>query len=320
MKKIISLMLSVLFTLGLAACGNQAKVNCNVLALNGPTGVGLVTLMDKNDKGEASLNYSFSTVAANDEIVSKIVNKEADIAAVATNVASTLYKKTDGKITVLAINTLGVLNLVTKDESVKTIKDLKDKTVYAFGQGANPEFIINYILEENGLKIGQDVKIEFVADAQALVPKVVKDNAIVIAPQPVATAITVQDTAAKIAINLNDEWEKISDTALVMGCIVARNEFIKENPKAVKTFLKEYKESIEAVNNDPKAAGALCEKYSIIPKAAIATKAIPYCNIIFQDGKELKTNLSAYLKFLFDEKPALVGGSLPGDEFYYNAK
>ena len=338
MKKIVSLILCLVFVFSFAACGKsnnesstvatsneiqKLDVDCNVFALNGPTGVGMVSLMDKNEKGEANLNYTFKTVAANDEIVASVVNKEADIAAVATNVASTLYKKTEGKISVIAINTLGVLNVVTKDENIKKITDLKGKTIYLPGQGANPEFIATYILEENGLKVGTDVNLEFVADGSELIPKIVTDkenSVVVIAPQPVATSITVQDKDAKIVINLNDEWEKVADTDLVMGCVIARNEFIEKNPQAVKVFLQEYKESINAVNSDTTNAGLLCEKYKIIPKAAIATKAIPYCNIVYQDSKELKANLSAYLKFLFDKKPAVIGGALPDDAFYYNAK
>lgn len=320
MKKIISLFLTVVLLLALTACGGKNTVKCNVFTLNGPTGVGIVSLMDKNEDGKTKLDYNFKTVTTNDEIVGKIMNGEADIAAVATNIASAIYNKTQGKISVLAINTLGVLNLVTKDKNIKTLADLKGKTIYSTGQGANPEFIIKYLLEQNNLKVGTDVKIVFVNSPEALVVKAIKEGSPVIAPQPVATSITLQDNDAKIAINLNDEWEKVSDTALVMGCIIARNEFIEKNPDAVKTFLKEYKNSIEKVNKDPETAGALCEKYGIIAKSAIATKAIPYCNIVYQDGNELKTNLSAYLEFLFDKKPVIIGGALPTDDFYYNGK
>ncbi len=332
MKKIVSLVLVLLLVLGLAACGkaddkkpadkeiSKLDVDCNVYVLQGPTGIGAAALWDKAEKGEGSLNYNFNMVAANDEIVAKVVNGDADIAAVATNVASNLYNKTNGGVTVLAVNTLGVLNIVTKDESIKTIADLKGKTVYLPGQGANPEFISTYILEQNGLEVGKDVTLEFVGDGSELVPKIVadkKNEVVVIAPQPVATTITVQAPEAKIAINLNDEWDKCTDTKLVMGAIIVNNKFLKKNPDAVKLFLKDYAESVKAVNADTKAAGELCEKYGIVPKAAIATKAIPYCNIVCQTGKELKENLSAYLKFLFNKKAALIGNKLPADDFYY---
>ena len=325
MKKILSLTLVLLMLFSFSACDktekdDTAKTECNVYVLQGPTGIGAVSLWDKAEKCETSIDYNFNMVAANDEIVAKVVNGEADIAAVATNVASNLYNKTNGKVTVLAVNTLGVLNVVTKDESIKTIADLEGKTIYLPGQGANPEFISTYILEQNGLKVGTDVKLEFVGDGSELVPKIVGDKenkVVVIAPQPVATTITVQDKDAKIAINLNDEWSKCTDTDLVMGSIIVNNEFLDKNPDAVKTFLKDYEASVKAVNADPAAAGALCEKYGIVPKAAIATKAIPYCNIVCQTGDELKTNLSAYLEFLFEKKSALVGGKLPADDFYY---
>ncbi len=335
MKKIVSLVLVLLLVLGLAACGKadskkpaskpdaeitKLDVDCNVYVLQGPTGIGAAALWDKAEKGEGSLNYNFNMVAANDEIVAKVVNGDADIAAVATNVASNLYNKTNGGVTVLAVNTLGVLNVVTKDENIKSIADLRGKTVYLPGQGANPEFISTYILEQNGLKVGKDVKLEFVGDGSELVPKIVadkKNEVVVIAPQPVATTITVQAPEAKIAINLNDEWDKCTDTKLVMGAVIVNNKFLKKNPDAVKLFLKDYAESVNTVNTDTKKAGELCEKYGIVPKAAIATKAIPYCNIVCQTGKELKKDLSAYLEFLFEKKAALVGNKLPADEFYY---
>lgn len=339
MKKLISILLALVLVLGLAACGaannesstpsktdkgetvTKLDVDCNVYGIKGPTGVGMVSLMKKAEDGNANLNYKFNMVGANEEIIAKIANKEADIAAVATNLASTLYAKTNGGISVLAINTLGVLCVVTKGVEINSIADLKGKTVYTTGQGANPEYITKYILEKNGLTVGTDVTLEFKAEPTELVAQVVSnENAIVIAPQPVATSITVKDKNAKIALDMNDEWEKVSNTKLVMGCVIARNDYIKENPEAVKVFLKEYEESITAVNNDVDTAATLCESYGIVSPAAIAKKAIPYCNIVYRDGEDLKTDLSAYLQFLFEKAPASVGGALPKADFYYDAK
>ena len=337
MKKILSLVMALALVLSFSGCNSNtdtessapsvvSEVNqkldvaCNVYALNGPTGIGLAPLAEKAENGEGSLNYTINNVGANDEIVAKIVNGEADIAAVATNLASTLYKKTNGGIKVLAINTLGVLNIVTKGEEISSIADLKGKTVYSTGQGANPEYIFKYILSENGLTVGQDVTVEFVSEPTELVTKVVgSESAIVLAPQPVATTITVKDQSAKIAININDEWDKVSDSKLVMGCIIVRNEYIDANPDAVEAFLKDYEESVKTVNTDVDSAAALCEKYGIVASAAIAKKAIPFCNIVFEDGKDLKTDLSAYLEFLYNANPQSVGGQLPDDSFYYAA-
>ncbi len=330
MKKILSLLLTLIFVLGMTACSNTnnnssipeniTPVKCNVYGISGPTGIGLVNLMENSANGKTEIDYNIKLAADNQEIIAKVSNKEADIAAVATNVASTIYNKTNGEISVLAINTEGVLAVVSKGEEITDLKDLKGKTVYTTGQGANPEYIITHCLKENGLTVGSDVDLQFVAQPQELVAKITaSEKAVVIAPQPVATMITVKDSAAKIVIDMNDEWNKVSDTGLVMGCIIANNDFIKANPDAVETFLKEYKASIEAVNDDIDSAAALCEKYGIVSPAPVAKKAIPYCHIVFQSGKELKTNLSAYLDFLFNSNPQAVGGKLPDDDFYYNA-
>lgn len=320
MKKLISILMCIVLMLSFAACGTPKKLDtkCTVYGISGPTGIGLAGLMKKAKDGNGNLDYSIQLAASNDEIVAKISNKEADIAAVATNLASTLYNKTSGGVTVLAVNTLGVLNVVAKGIEVKSITDLKGKTVYSTGQGANPEYILNNILKNNGLTAGTDVTVEFVSQPAELVSKVVtNDEAIVIAPQPVATNITVKDTNAKIVIDLNDEWNKYNNTELVMGCIIARTEYVKENPDAIEIFLKEYEESIKAVSEDIDTTAANCEEFGIVAPAAIAKKAIPYCNIVFEDGEKLKTNLSAYLEFLYNANPKSIGGKLPSDDFYY---
>ena len=319
MKKIISIVLTLILVLSLAACGvNVKEVKANVYGIAGPTGIGLAPLMKDAKDGKGSLDYNLQLAASNDEIVAKITNKEADIAAVATNLASTLYNKTNGGIKVLAVNTLGVLNVVTKGVEIKSIADLKGKTVYSTGQGANPEYILNNILKNNNLEMGKDVKVEFVSQPAELVAKVVPaKEAVVIAPQPVATTITVQDNQAKIAINLNDEWNKFNDKKLVMGCIIARSEYVEENPEAIEAFLKDYEASIKAVSENIDATAAACEEFQIIPKAAVAKKAIPYCNIVFEDGDDMKSDLSAYLDFLFKANPKSIGGKLPADDFYY---
>lgn len=318
MKKIISILLVTLMLFSLAACGNAEEITVNVYALKGPTGIGLLPMMSSDSEGTTKQDYEINLVGANDEVVAKLSNKEADIAAVATNLASTLYNRLDGEITVIAVNTLGMLTLVAKGEEITSIKDLKGKTVYTTGQGANPEYITRYILEQNDLTVGEDVNLEFVSEGTELVTYVTtNDKAIVIAPQPVATTIAVKDEKAQIVLDLNNEWNAVNDTELVMGCIVVRNEFLEKNPEAVKTFLTEYAAAIDTVNSDTANAASLCEEYGIIASSAIAKLAIPYCNIVYQDGETMKTNLSAYLNFLYGYNPSSVGGTLPDDSFYY---
>ena len=323
MKKLFCLLFAAIMMLSLAACGAKPQTGeMNVYVLSGPTGIGAVNLWAKAEAGETQNTYNFNLVAQNDEIVAAISKGEADIAAVATNLASTLYAKTEGNVTVLAVNTLGVLSILTNSTELNSIADLKGKTLYSPGQGANPEYILRYVLEGNGINPDTDLTVKFVADGIEL-PGIWANepDAVIMAPQPVATSILMKYTEAKTAFDMTEEWEKISGAQnLMMGCVIVRNEYLEKNPGAVKTFLKEYEESINAAKADAAATGTLCEKYGIIPKAAIATKAIPYCGLTFVAGADMKTNLSAYLDIMFKANPKSVGGAIPADDFYYVGK
>ena len=327
MKKIISLLLAALLVLGLTACGGEPEqpqpveyAATNFYVLSGPTGIGAANLKDRAEKGQTEINYNINIVKEPTEIVAKISKKEADIAAIATNLAAKIYNTTNGAVTVLAVNTLGVLNVVTPaGVEVKSLADLKGKKVYTTGAGSNPEYIINYLLEKNNIDKKKDIELEFKAEGTELLTVWATDpDAIIIAPQPVATSLTIQNQGAKIAIDLTKEWEKVGDTsALMQGCVVVRNEFLEKNPETVKKFLDEYKASVDAANNDLDTTAALCESYGIVAKAAIAKKAIPNCNLCFIKGSEMKTKLSGYLAVMFAADKTSVGGKLPADDFYY---
>lgn len=333
-KSIISLLLALTMALSLTACGTQANTEpqqpddtpapaeVNLYVLSGPTGIGAMNLWAAADAGETQNTYYITMPGANDEVVAAISNGDADIAAVATNLAATLYNKTSGGVTVLAVNTLGVLSLLGSGQEIASIADLAGKTIYAPGQGANPEYILRYVLNGNGLDPDKDVTIRFVGEGSELLTVWQTDpEAVIMAPQPVATSILMQNENARTLFNMTDEWGRVSggDSTLMMGCVIVRNEFLQENPGAVALFLQEYAASIEKAQSDVEGTAALCEQYGLIPKAALAQKAIPSCGLTFVTGAEMKSALSGYLQVMFDANPKSVGGAMPGDDFYYGA-
>ncbi|MBQ8303480.1 MAG: ABC transporter substrate-binding protein [Clostridia bacterium] len=324
MKKIFSLMLAVLMLVCLfAGCGEKSadKTTIKIAAISGPTGMGMVSLMEETALGNAKHDYKFTVVTDPTQIVGKITSKEFDIAAVPTNMASAIYKKTSGGVSVLALNTSGNLFIIEKNNTVSKIADLRGKTIYATGQGANPEFILNYVLKKNGLTVGTDVEVQYVADAKALIGVLKQnDNAILLAPQPAATSILGAIEGSKAVIDMTKEFETAAGKKMYMGCIIVRNEFLQANELAVKEFLKEYEASVNVILNDNDKGAALCEKYEIIPQATIAKKAIPTSGVCFVAGEEMKTALADYLAICLAEMPKLVGGELPGDDFYFTGK
>jgi NitT/TauT family transport system substrate-binding protein len=298
----------------------KEKTTLKVAALKGPTGLGMLKLMSDNDAKTAANNYQFTIVTAPDEIVSKISSGEIDVAAVPTNLAATLYNKTSGKIQLAALNTLGVLSIVTNGETITSIKDLKGKTIVTSGQGAIPEYALNYILKQNGLEVGKDVKVEYKAEHSEVATLAISGKAkIVMLPEPFVTQVTTKATTAKVALDITKEWDKVvnSKSVLTMGCLIVRKDFAEKNKDAFNKFLDEYKASAAYTNSSAEAAAALSEKYDIMP-AAVAKKAIPNCNIVYIDGTELKSKTADFLNVLYQANPKSVGGKIPGEDFYYS--
>ena len=288
----------------------------NIAALKGPTAMGLVKLMDDSENNSANI-YDFSIYAAPDELTPLIIKGEVDVACIPANLASVLYNKTEGEIEVLAINTLGVLYIVENGgETVSSIADLKGKTVYASGQGSTPEYALNYLLTQNGIK--DDVNIEWKTEhAECLTALTENPGSVALLPQPFVTTAMMKNEGIRVAIDLNDAWDALDNgSSLITGVCVGRKEFINAYPDAINDFLAEYEQSVGYVNTDTEGAAALVGKFDIVPEA-VAKKALPACNITFISGEEMKEKLPGYLQVLFDSEPKSVGGKLPTDDFYY---
>ncbi len=329
MKRIFALLLAAaLLCVGLAGCtqadpssapaSSEEAVTLRVAGLKGPTSMGLVSLMDKAEAGTAEGNYTFSIATAADELTPKFIQGELDMIAIPVNLASVLYNRTEGDVRLLAVNTLGVLYIVTKNETVASLSDLKGKTIYATGKGSTPEYNLRYLLQQSGVDPDADVTIEFKTEPTEVVSILSEaDSAVAMLPQPFVTVAKGSVEGLSVALDLSAEWDKIGNgSSMVTGVLVARKEIAEKYPDAVATFLKEYENSVAYLNENTADGAALVEKYGIV-KAAVAEKAIPACNIVFISGADMKAKLDGYLQVLFEQNAASVGGKLPADDFYY---
>lgn len=285
--------------------------------LKGPTSMGMVKVMKDNKEGTALNNYEFTIEAAADSLAPLMLQGKLDIAAVPTNLASVLYNKTEGKVKLLAVNTLGVLYIVHRGEKL-SVADLKGKTLYATGKSAVPEYALRYVLSQNGIDPDKDITIEWKSQPDEVVAVLSADeNAIAMLPQPYVTVASTKVEGLEIALDLTEEWDKLeSGSRLITGTLVVSAEFAENHPELVANFLEEYKASTEFVNANVEDAAALVEEFDIV-KAAIAKKAIPYCNIVFISGEEMKAPVEGYLQTVFDQNETAVGGKLPDENFYY---
>ena len=293
------------------------KTKVNLAALSGPTALGMLELLEQNEKGEAANDYQVTLATAPDEVVAKVVSGELDIAAVPTNVAATLYNKTQGGVQLAALNTMGVLYIVEAGESIQSVADLKGKTIYSTGQGSTPEYALNLVLEKNGLTVGEDVTVVYKTDNSEIAPLLASGEAqVALLPQPFVTSVMGQNETLRVALNMTEEWDKATDGAsgLTMGCVVVRTEFAQQNKEALDLFLDEYERSVQTVTSAEglEHAAQLAEQYNIV-KAPVARKAIPACNIVF-----VQQIAGGFLEVLYQANPKSVGGKLPDANFYYN--
>lgn len=290
----------------------------NIAVMTGPTAIGLVKVMKDNEDGAAANNYNFQVFGEATEISTGLVKGELDIACVPCNLASVLYNKTEGGIVVAGINTLGVLYIVETGDSIQSVSDLAGKTIYTTGQGTTPEYTLRYILSGNGIDPDSDVDIEFKSEAAEVVAALSENpEAIAMLPQPYVTVAMNNNEQLHIALDITDEWEKLDSTSTVVtGVVVARKEWVDAHTDAFNAFLDEYPASAAYTNDNVEEAASLIEDFGIF-KAAIAKKAIPYCNVTFISGSEMKEKIGRYLAVLYEQNPASVGGKLPDDNFYY---
>ena len=314
MKKILALFLAAVMLIGMAACSKNEKtgVTVNIGVLKGPTGMGAAWLMDQNEQGLSANSYNFTIAGAPDVLTGQLISGDMDMAALPTNAISTLYNKTEGKITVLGVNALGVLYVLENGDRINSVADLEGKTILASGQGSTAEYVLNYILEQNGVS----AEIFWASEhSEAATLALSGEYDIVMLPEPFVTTVTTKNGSFRVALDLTREWEALGGGELTMGGIAVRTEFLEAHPDAVKTFVKEYANSVAFTNAQPADAAKLIAKYEIAAEE-IAKNAIPRCNIVWLHGENYKAKLENFLGVIYEANPAGIGGKMPGDDFY----
>lgn len=289
-----------------------------IAGLTGPTTMGMSKLISDVKDGTLKAPYTFTVAGTADEITPKLIKGELDIAAVPANLASVLYNNTKGEIRLLAVNTLGVLYIVEKGDSVQTFADLKGNTIYATGKGSAPEYGLRYLLKQNGMDPDADVTIEWKSEPAEIVAMLsTAEGGVAMMPQPFVTVAKGKVEGLRVAADLTAEWDALENgSQMITGVLVARGAFVDEHPEAVSAFLDAYAASTAFVNEKPAEAAAMIETIGIVP-AAVAEKAIPACNITYVDGADMKSAMQGYLQVLFEQNPKSVGGAMPGDDFYF---
>ncbi|MBR5534701.1 MAG: ABC transporter substrate-binding protein [Ruminiclostridium sp.] len=333
MKKVFALMLSLVIVFTLCACGGSTTeevpedtafegTTIRIGGLQGPTSMGMVKMLSDSEAGETVNSYEFTMAGSADELTPKLLQGELDILAVPVNLGSILYNNSDGAVQMLAANVLGVLYIVEKGgDTVSDWESLKGQTIYATGKGSTPEYALNYLLTQYGLDPATDVTVEWKSEPTEIVAQMAaQDHAVALLPQPFVTVAQGKFPDMKVVMGLSDQWDALDNgSQFITAGLIVRSEFAQENPEAVAAFLEEYAASTQFINENVAEGAQLVGEYGIVD-AAVAEKAIPYCNIVCITGNEMVEMTTGYFQTLFDQNPKSMGGQMPGEDFFYIAE
>jgi len=299
------------------AAGDAAAA-ISVAMIKGPSSISAAYLLEQAALGNSP--YVIELADTPEQVVAMLSNGSVDIAALPTNLAANLYAKTGGSVQMAAITSRGMLYLLEHGgDTIHSWEDLRGKTIYATGRGANPEYILDYLLRANGLTPDEDVYVEFKSEHAELATLLASGSVqLAMLPEPFVTSAMMQNDALRIAFDLTKEWENSEATGqLAMTGLVARREFAEAHAEAMARFLADMKQSIDYVLANAAEAAQLCEKHGVINKEAVALSAIPRCNIVFISGPAIKDAVCGYYEVLLEANPQAIGGALPDEEFYY---
>ena len=318
----VTLVLLMAFAM-LAGCGGSdsdvpetvSKI-VNVAALNGPTGMGMVQLMDMTDK------YAVETYQSPTDVTAKLIKGEVDVAALPSNMASVLYNKTEGQVVAVSPIALGVLHILGNNVDITEVSQLAGKTIVASGQGGTPEYVLQKVVEAAGLRLYEDVQVEWLANHAEVNTKLLsQEGTIAMIPEPfVSTALAAGKDGVAEVFDMNTLWKDATGQELPMGVLVARKAFVEEKGDDLKVLLNDLKSSVEFVNGSPAEAAQLIVEKGFIGKAEIAGAAIPNCHIVLYAGNKASEGaeiLKIFNRTLFEMNPQAVGGKLPADDLYY---
>ena len=334
MKKFCLLAMVMITMLAFASCGRGTESPAaelpqpvepavapvlRVAAMRGPTALGLLHLMNMHEEGNARNEYAFEFLGAPVEVPPLLVQNAIDFASIPGNLSSILYNQLDGQVQALAIVTLGVLHIVDTTGDISSVADLEGRTIFITGQGATPEFALNYVLTQNGLTPGVDVNIEFRAEPPEIMAMLQTGLAdVAMLPEPFLSTAVAQVEGLNVALDLTEEWDRVQpDYSLIMSVVVGQREFIESNPEAVAVFMEEYAASINFMTTYIPEAAQLVADFGLAANAEVAAAALPRTHIVFITGEEMRRHLTGFFSVLYEANPQSIGGELPGDDFFF---
>ena len=302
--------------------GSTDATEVNVGMIMGPPSMGMGWMIHENEEGNTYNDYNFEVGGVDyTALASKLNTGDYDIIHCPSNVGAILYNNKDLKeeVEVIDISNLGLLYILTTDDSIKSMDDLKGRTVYSIGEGGPPEYTFGYLLDQEGLS--DDVNFSFRSTPFEVLNLLQdEENSIALLPQPFVEVAKLLVPDLKVPIDITEEWDNLkleSGAESVTTITIVRKKFLEEHEQAVIEYLNLLKKSVAYSLSHVDEAAEWTDTYETFLNPEVAADAIPYVNMCAITGQEMKEKLEGFLKIMYDYNPDAVGGSMPDDDFYY---
>lgn len=249
-------------------------------------------------------------------VISRLMKGEVDAALLSTNEAAKLYNR-DVKVQLLGIHNWGLFYLLSTNQEIENWQDLKGKKIYVPDKGGPLDIVFQELAAKKELDFKNELQIERgkMREVAQLMINNMAETAVI--REPFVSQTLLNNNQSRIVFDLQEEWEKEYDFRIAQSALVVRQEFAAENKELITELEKEYKNSVEKLEDDHQLAAELGQKYLEV-QPEVTLKAYPSLNLEYQNIKQVKDEVISYFEVLKSYNKDTIGGSIPDEEFYFS--
>jgi NitT/TauT family transport system substrate-binding protein len=308
----------LLLLLGACQNTNTNELKIKVVALNGPSALSLMPLMEEARK-DTSVYWSTEVLSDPDQAKIKMVQAEAEWVIVPFNMAALLYNK-GCDYQLVAVPIWGTLFMAGFD-SITSWNQLKGRTIHAMGKGLTPDIVLRVLLQKNGLRPDTDVFIDysFPGHVELSMAAAAGKTPLSLLAEPMLSVAMEKNPALHIIFNLANEWNASFSNRypLAQGALMVKRSYAEKNPEQVKDFTARYRKSLQWTVTHADEAAKLSVKLGLMPSVISAQNAIPRCGLNFVVADSAKNQIYKVLQIYLTQNPMVIGGKMPDNGFIY---
>lgn len=299
------------------------------LVLSGPpaaVSTPLIHMIDSGALKDIADHVEFQTWKDPDQLRVLVLGGKADFVAMPSNVAANLYNRGVG-LKLLNISTWGVLWMVSRDKTAKTLSDFKGKEIAMPFRADMPDIVFELIAEKQGLDAKKDFKLRYVGsplDAMQLLVSRRVDHALLAEPAVSMALRKTQSFPVSLiapelhrSVDLQQEWGRLfkRETRIPQAGIAVIGKALKDEALQVKIMAAYEQSLLWCQKNALKCGEMVAKRIDLLSPEAVAD-AMAVSQTRHVTTAQARPELEFFLGQLHARNPALVGGKMPDDAFY----